>query len=819
MSLPGGRFQEAIPITIDMRIQSIEDLENIPVLHKEPEKSKDFERQAVVLLQDVAHISLGRANSGAVRKEGKDVCFIGVIKSSDGNPLDISNEIHERLDQFQNVMPKGVTLSVAFDKTRFIRGSLASVQASVIEAVILVILIVFLFLRSFRATLIPLVAIPLSLVGVMSLMWMCGLSVNTITLLAMVLAVGLVVDDAIVVLENIHRHIEEGKSPLKAAKEGSKEIGFAIVAMTLTLASVYAPIAFIQDAIGQVFFEFAITLAGAVIVSGIVALTFTPLMCGRLLKKTSKKTPQALSSFKALRFFDRGLEWITKAYSKALESTLAHPKAILSACVGVLVVCIVLFQMIPQAITPKEDRGVIGIWVPFLEGASLNEFDHYLKLVEKEVSNIKEAHSYLTFSGSWGGNVVIPLKSWEKRSRSAEEVVEELRTNIKNIPTIQAHPWNWDTGIPGVEQASAKDGGITVQFLTIGSYEDLSKVMENLRKICEDEEFVKDCYHNLRFTSPGYKAVIDRAKLAQTNLEPQHVSDVLSVMMDQNLHLEFSKDGLRYPIALHPSVLPYHLEEIYAFNKKGIRFPLSYFMTLEQTAQPKELTHYNQFRAAQLNVSLSPEAEISEGIEGILQKIQENVPEGIQYEFTGAAKKLEESSTMMLLLIFVALIFVYAILAIQFESFSDPFIIMFTVPLAVFGALLCLYMLDHTLDIFTQIGLVTLIGLITKHGILIVEFANQKMLKQEGKLDDIIKEAASLRLRPILMTTGAMVFGAVPLIFSSGAGAEARQAIGVVLVGGLLLGTLLTLFVIPVVYKILKSRSFSPANKEISALS
>lgn len=347
VSLPGGRFQEAIPITIDMRILSPEDLENIPILHKELEKSKDFERQVVVLLQDVAKISLGRANSGAVRRNGKSVCFVGVIKSSDGNPLDISNEIYERLDQFQNVMPKGVTLEVAFDKTRFIRGSLDSVQKSVFEAVFLVIFIVFLFLRSFRATLIPLVAIPLSLVGVMSLMWACGLSINTITLLAMVLAVGLVVDDAIVVLENIHRHIEEGKSPLRAAKEGSKEIGFAIVAMTLTLASVYAPIAFIQDAIGQVFFEFAITLAGAVIVSGVVALTFTPLMCGLFLRKASKGTPQALSSFKALRFFDRGLEWITKGYGRALESVLIHPKAMVSSCVGVLVVCVILFQMIP----------------------------------------------------------------------------------------------------------------------------------------------------------------------------------------------------------------------------------------------------------------------------------------------------------------------------------------------------------------------------------------------------------------------------------------------------------------------------------------
>ncbi|XP_022778731.1 uncharacterized protein LOC111320315, partial [Stylophora pistillata] len=438
--------------------------------------------------------------------------------------------------------------------------------------------------------------------------------------------------------------------------------------------------------------------------------------------------------------------------------------------------------IIPQAITPKEDRGVIGVWMPYLEGASLDDFDQYIKLVEKELSKIKEAHSYLTFSGAWGAQVVVPLKLWSQRKRSAEEIVEELRTNIKKVPTIQAYPWNWDTGIPGVEQASAKDSGLTAQFLTIGDYEDLSKIMETLRKTCEDEEIFKDCYHNLRFTSPGFKAIINREKLAQTNLEPQQVSDVLSIMMDQNLHLEFSKDGLRYPITLHSNDLPYHLEEIYAFNKKGVRFPLSYFMTLEQTAQPKELTHYNQFRAAKLNVSFDSGVKLSEGIQKLTKIIQEVVPGNIQYEFTGAAKKLEESSAMMLLLIFVALLFVYAILAIQFESFSDPFIIMFTVPLAVFGALLCLYALGHTLNIFTQIGLVTLIGLITKHEILIVEFAKQKMAQNKKEnIGTIIKEAASLRLRPILMTTGAMVFGAIPLILSSGAGAEARQAIGIVL--------------------------------------
>ncbi len=811
VSLPGGRFQESDPISIDMRVLSAKDVENIPVqYHSGAASPKDEDTISkvgtTVLLKDIADISLGRSVSLIMRKNGEESAFIGLIKSNDGNPLEISKEVHNNLDHFRSVMPEGVEVVVNFDKSKFIRGSLDAVQKSILEAILLVIFIVFLFLRNFKATLIPLVTIPLSLIGVMSLMSLFGLSINTITLLAFVLAVGLVVDDAIVVLENIHRHMEEGKTPLQAAKVGSKEIGFAVIAMTLTLASVYAPIAFIEGAIGQVFFEFAMTLGGAVIVSGLVALTFTPLMCARLLKKESDTTPQALSSFKALRFFDRGLEWITAGYAKALDRILEMPKIILSGCVGVLIICAILFQTIPQAITPKEDRGVIGAWVPYLEGSTLSEFDGYLKRIEKEFESIPESLGYLAFAGSWGGQVVMPLKPWSQRSRSAEDILVDLRFKVKKIPTVQAYPWSWDSGIPGVEQVSTKDGAITVKFLTIGSFEELSKLMDKLRTECEKEVIFTNVHHDLRFNTPGFTAVVDREKLAQTGLKPDHVSHVLAIMMDQNLHLEFSKDGLRYPIALLPDALPYNLEEVYAFNDKGTRFPLSYFMTLKPTVKPNELTHYDQFRAAQLNVSLAPGVNLSEGIELLGNKIEEIVPSNIQHKFTGAAKKLEESSSMMILLIIVALIFIYAILAIQFESFTDPFIIMFTVPLAVLGALIAVYTLDKTLDIFTQIGLVTLIGLITKHGILIVEFANKKAQEKGAMLKEAIKTAAALRLRPILMTTGAMVFGAIPLVISSGAGAEARQAIGFVLVGGLLLGTFLTLFVIPVVYQVVKRK-------------
>jgi multidrug efflux pump len=785
--LPGGRYQDALPITIDLEASSVKDFEKIPVAHH---------GNAIVLLKDIADIKLAYSTKEIVRLNGKPVVFLGIVKSSDGNPLDISNAVSEQLPEFKKIVPSHVTIDLGFDRTRFIRGSLAAIKASIFEAIVLVMMIVFLFLRNFRSILIPIVAIPLSLIGVMTIMSMFGLSLNTITLLAMVLAVGLVVDDAIVVLENIHRHIEDGLPPKEAALKGAREIGFAIIAMTLTLASVYAPIAFIQDAIGQVFFEFALTLAGAVIISGIVALTFSPLMCSLLLKPQEKHYLPKL---------DVWLEKLEVGYQGLLSKVFVWPKLLLASLLIVMLACVGLFQIVPQALTPAEDRGVIGIFMPPLTGVSLTEFDSYIQQVEKLMSKIDEAPGYLTFVTRGHSTVVSLLKPWSERKRSAAQIVEQLRVQVADIPSIQVYPWSWETGIPGVDIASSAGSGLTVVIQTVGTYKYLNQHIEQLNKAFNDDKMhFTSSRHDLKLNSPGFNGKIDRRQLALSGITPQQASLDLAIMADENVGLEFKKDGARYKIALSASEKPFFLEEVFAINNEKEIVPYSDFMTLVPDVMSRELNHYNQLRSANLTVETVPGIGMEEAVKLIEEKIAEVLPSDLRHQFSGVAKKLKESSSMMLMLIMIALLFIFCIMAIQFESFVDPLIIMFTVPRAGFGALGLIWLTGGTLDIYTQVGLVTLIGLISKHGILIVEFANQR-LSQGVSVIEAVSQAALLRLRPILMTTGAMVFGALPLIISSGAGAETRRAIGIVLVGGLSVGTLLTLFVIPGLYLYVKS--------------
>lgn len=781
VSLPAGRYHESSPITVDLTATNVEDFSQIPVREHQ---------SSIVLLKDVADIELGFQDENITRINGQNAVILGIIKTSDGNPLTISDAVRNRIPEFQKLLPSHIKMTLDFDKTKFIRGSLSAIKSTILEAIALVILIVFLFLRNFRSVLIPLVAIPLSLIGVMSLMSVFGLSINTITLLAMVLAVGLVVDDAIVVLENIHRHIEGGRTPSEAALIGAREIGFAIIAMTFTLASVYAPVALISDTIGQIFFEFAVTLAGAVFISGIVALTFSPLMCATLLKKNETHYLPKLDSW---------LTALETGYRHLLDKTLAWPRAVLLTFVGLMVACVGLFTILPQSLTPQEDRGVIGVWVPPLAGASLTEFDDYIHLVENVTKRVTDAEINLTFGGAWGAQIFCALKPWSDREKSAAAWVEVMRAQLGQIPTIQAYPWSWDSGIPGVEQVSSRGGGLSLYLQTTDKYTTLKKYADQMRQTFDEMPAFEGVYHDLKLDTPGFTAVVDRHRLALSGIKPAQAALILSVMFDKNTGLEFKKDGIRYPIALINKDTPSFLEEIYAINAENKPVPLSAFMHLDRNVQPRELKHFNQLRSAGLNLTLVNGYSLDQGIEIIKNKSAEILPSDIRIEFSGVAKKLQESSSTMLLLIAVALLFIFFILSIQFESFIDPLIIMFTVPLAGLGALILLWLTGGMLDIYTQVGLITLIGLISKHGILIVEFANQK-LHSGVALQDAVAEATRLRLRPILMTTGAMVFGAIPLIIATGPGSEARYAIGLVLVGGLTIGTVLTLFIIPSIY-------------------
>lgn len=764
VSLAAGNFQGEIPITFRLALEDPADFENIIIKKQE---------DSVVSLREIAKVWLGFDNKVLNQVNGKDAVFLEIVKSSAGNPLKISHEVREALPTLQVTLPKEVKLQIQYDGASFIKSSLKSLGFTILEACGLVLLVVFLFLRNLRSTLIPLVTIPISLIGALAFVKLCGFSLNTFSLLALVLAVGLVVDDAIIVLENIHRHIESGLSPMDAAMKGSREIAFSIVAMTLTLAAVFAPIALTGGLIGQVLVEFAVTLAAAVVVSGFVALTLSPLMCSRLLKPSV----------------------IKKESVHKHVFTLKYKKLLFLTTLLLFVLTPILYSNIPKRVMPQEDRSFVGVQVLPLPGATLQTLMPYIRQIESIINKQPGIEKQLLYANNtWGTGFSLPLKDYSKRSQSSLQIVESLREKIAHVPSVTTFVWNWDTGLPGLEE-NFQGSAISVAIQSTHSYESLSNELAHLEKSLNQDNVLTGVSHTVHLDFPGFKASIDDRKMALLDVSIHNAATAMRTLFDRNEALEFFKDGLRYRVHMTGTPLADNLHEVEIINALGERVPLSAFMELIPIAEPHELSHYNRMRSGTLMAQLGKGHDLDSAVNYLESKLKAELPAGFNYTLIGAAKDLQSSSSSFILLLFLALIFIYGILAIQFESFWDPLIILVTVPLAGFGALFCIWATGHELDLFSQIGLITLIGLISKHGILLVDFANQT---------GSIEQAVSMRIRPILMTTGAMIMGAVPLVLASGAGAEARQAIGIVLVSGLSFGTLLTLFVLPNFYRLLK---------------
>jgi multidrug efflux pump len=784
-SWPVGKFRGEVPATLDLNLSSIEDFDNLIV---KGNKGKS------IFLKSLGNVELRTDDKQfRIRINGKPGLVIAIAKTSDANPLDVSRDVHRQVENLQKTLPKDIQMEVDLDQTDFIKSSLRNIQFSIIEAILLVLAIVFLFLGSVRSTVIPLITIPVSLTGSVILMQVFGCSINTITLLAMVLAIGLVVDDAIVVLENITRYIEKGLSPLEAAIIGSREIGFAIIAMTLTLASVYAPIAFIKGTVGQLFIEFAITLAGSVLISGIVALTLSPMMCGKILNRNTHLWPK-INQY--LKNFDT-------AYARGLTQSLAHPKIIIGISIATFLGTLFFFYDLPRETAPKEDRGQMGVYFPTIPGEDINTLEQRVVKVEERLKLIPEAKSSLTFMGEWGANICISLKPHNERSRSAAKIVEVIGPEMKALPSMDAYPWGWDSGLPGIDD-NMNGSELTLAISTVGSYRELFDFITKARKTIEDKNIFSSVHHNLNFDNPGYMLHLDTHTSSHLGISPFQVAKIIEVFFSGDHSLLFQKDGIRYPIELKGSTNPWTLNEPYLTNKKGKRISLGTIAELRPSSVPKQLFHHNQMHAAYLTASLHLNQKIESAMAQFWALTTPYIPQNFKREWIGAAKVYEKSSTTMLFLFAMALIFIYAILAIQFENFIDPVIIMLTIPLGCFGALFTVWIFGQSLNIYSQIGLITLIGLITKHGILIVEFSN-KLQKSGHTVEEAVKEASTLRLRPILMTTSAMVVGTLPLILSAGAGAEARRSIGFVLIGGLFFGTGFTLFILPTLYHLIKS--------------
>jgi len=754
-----------------------------------------------VRLKDVARIEQAAASErSSVRLNGVPSISLGVIRNATANPLDISAGVREAAPRIQQDLPPGIKLNIANDNSQFIDRSIKSVYRTVAESVVLVALVVFVFLRTLRASIIPLVTIPVSLIGTFSLMALAGFTINTLTLLSLVLAIGLVVDDAIVVLENIFRHIEEGLQPFQAALKGAKEIGFAVVAMTLTLAAVFAPLAFTPGRTGRLFVEFALALAGAVLVSGFVALTLTPMMCSKLLRHNP--APNA---------FDRGMEralvGLSTGYGRALRWVLGQRWIVLLVMLGSGGGSWWLFTTTKSELAPMEDRGVIVATVSGPDGATMDYTARYMRAIERIGMDVKELDRVFVVTGNPSvaqGSAVMRTVDWAERSKTTQQIAREMQPKLAGLPGVTAFP----VTPPSLGQGF-RDRPINYIIVTSDSYTNLARVTQQFQAEMAKNPGLVQPDNDLRLNKPELVLEVDRDRAADAGVAVDQVARTVETMLGGRAVTRYKRDAEQYDVLVQTEnsgrTRPDDIEKLFVRARGDVMVPLSSLVKIRESVSPRELNHFNQRRSVTITANLAPGYALGEALQFMDATAAKVLKPGYSTELNGVSREYRASSGALGLVFVLALLFIFLVLAAQFESFIDPFVILLSVPLSMVGALGALQLAGGTLNVYSQIGLITLVGLITKHGILIVEFANQ--LRQQGRSTvEAVVEGASLRLRPILMTTGAMVLGALPLALATGAGAESRQQIGWVIVGGMSLGTLLTIFVVPTVYTLFARR-------------
>jgi multidrug efflux pump len=751
-----------------------------------------------VRIRDIGNAEIGPVDERTIsRYNGKPSLNIGVIKQAVANPLELSKAVRDEVDKINEGLPTGMKLIIAYDTSVFIDRSISSVFHTIAEAIVLVVLVIFFFLRSLRATIIPIVTIPVSLIGAFGIMYAFGFTINTLTLLSMVLAIGLVVDDAIVMLENIYRHIEDGMPRKQAAIEGAREIGFAIVAMTLTLTSVFAPLAFATGRTGRLFIEFALTLAGSVLVSGFVALTLSPMMCSLLLKHQEKH------SF-LFNVVESWLNALTNGYRRALTAVLHARFVVIALWLGVLVAGGVLFTMLKAELSPLEDRGVILGIVTAPQGSTPQYTAEQIKPIEEFYAKVPETAAWTAISGFptvVDGVAVLRLKPWEERTKKQQQIADELRPKFGSIPGAIAFPIN----PPSLGQPFRST---PVEYVIMSQipYPDLQRLVDRLLDEARKYPGVQNLQTDLRLNTPEVRVRINRDKLSDIGVPVDTVGRTLETMLGGRQVTRFKREGEQYDVIVQVAPLdrstPSDISDSYVRARDGGMVQLSNLVDVREGVAPQSLNHFNRLRAVKVTATLAPGYTVDEALKAMDAAAKAALPATAQTDLDGQSREFRASGKEIYFTFVLALLFIYLVLSAQFESFVHPFVIMLSVPLSMTGALLVLWLTGGTLNIYSQVGLVTLVGLITKHGILIVEFSNQLRAKGEALMDAVV-DAATLRLRPILMTTGAMVLGALPLAMAEGAGAESRTQIGWVIVGGMSFGTLLTLFVVPTAYTLL----------------
>ncbi len=761
-----------------------------------------------VKLRDVARIEEGAAEERtSVRINGRPAISAGVIRQATANPLELSRGVREMLPRLEADLPQGISITIANDNSVFIDRSIKNVFTTILEAVLLVALVIFVFLRTFRASIIPIVTIPVSLIGTFALMALAGFTINTLTLLALVLAIGLVVDDAIVVLENIYRHIEEGMEPFSAAIKGAKEVGFAVVAMTLTLAAVYAPLAFTPGRTGRLFVEFALALAGAVIVSGFIALTLSPMMCSRLLRHNPKPS-----------FFDRWMEArltaLSNGYEHLLRRVLGMRWLVLAVMSAVVLAIVLILPGMKRELAPLEDRGVILNVINAPDGATMAYTDKYASAIEKIGSQYPEFDRVFVVLGNptvSQANVTLRAVDWDERKRTTLEMAREMQPRIAALPGVSAFPIT----PPSLGQGF-RERPVNFVILTSESYENLNQVVRQFLDEIAKNPGIQGADVDLRLNKPELKIDVNREKASDLGVGVDAVARAIETMLGGRLVTRYKKGGDQYDVIVQTQSVgrdtPDDIERIFVRGRNDTMIPLASLVTVRESVSPRELNHFSQRRAVTITANLAPDYSLGQALDFLDDVSARVLKPGYTTDLNGTSREFKNSQGSLTIVFVLALLFIFLVLAAQFESFVDPLVIMLSVPLSMIGALLALKLSNGSLNVYSQIGLITLVGLITKHGILIVEFANQ-MREQGMDMFEAVVKASSQRLRPILMTTGAMVLGAVPLALSKGAGAESRIQIGWVIVGGMTLGTLLTIFVVPTMYTLLARKHAPGADK------
>jgi multidrug efflux pump len=754
-----------------------------------------------VRLRDVATVREAAASERTrVRLNGVPSMSTGVIRNATANPLEVAAGVRAVLPLIQRDLPESVTVVMANDLSVFIERSIRAVYVTVAEAIVLVALVVLVFLRTLRASIIPMIAIPISLIGAFALILAAGFTINTLTLLALVLAIGLVVDDAIVVLENIYRHIEEGLEPFQAALKGIREISFAVIAMTLTLAAVFAPLAFTPGRTGGLFREFALTLAGAVIVSGFVALTLTPMMCSKLLRRDRK--PGRVSSF-----IERGLLGMQRGYTGALKWSLGVRWLVVAVMLASAGGSWWLFSTAKSELAPYEDRGVIAMPVRAPEGATLEYTARYLDAIDEITAQYPEFDRRFFFMG--GGQVsqafgVLRTVDWDERELSTRDLQQRLLPQILALPGVSAFP----TTPPSLGQGF-RSQPLNFVLVSNDSYENMARVGQQMLAEMRTNPGIVQPDVDLQLNKPELFIEVDRARAADLGVSVDTVARTVETMLGGRVVTRFQRDAEQFDVLVQTEArdraTPEAIDRLFVRGRNDQMVPLSQLVTVREVVTPRELNHFNQRRSVTITANLAPDYSLGEALQYMEELAARVLPPGYATELNGLSREFRASAGALGVVFVLALVFIYLVLAAQFESFVDPFIILLSVPLSMLGALGAIHLIDGSLNVYSQIGLITLIGLITKHGILIVEFSNQLRQKGMGVMEAVI-EASSLRLRPILMTAGAMILGAIPLALATGAGAESRQQIGWVIVGGMTVGTLLTIFVVPTMYSLLARR-------------